>query len=391
MFASGFFVIVEPAPCDLLFVAAMTFCCASGLRLSPLIAAPILCLLLYNLGGFASYLQVLDDGKSRMFVITSTYMAASAIFLAAYLHENTERRIAIINNGFVIAGSFAAVIGIASYFNVGGLVSLSPMGRVQGTFKDPNVISTFLIYPVIVLVQGLMTSTSRRPILTSIVLLAMLVAIFLAFSRGAWMNLVGAITLLAVLTFALTGSNRIRARIILLGVVGTAAAAVLLAYLLSFESVQTLFADRFTLAKSYDSGERGRFGIQLNSLRHLIELPLGVGPLYFAKHFGHDPHNVFLNAFASYGWLGGVSYALLIASTVAAGIRAILIKSPLQPAAIAVFCPLLTTILQGVQIDTDHWRHFYWLLGMSWGLFAASTAYLQCARQKLRMAQQSPP
>jgi hypothetical protein len=30
-----------------------------------------------------------------------------------------------------------------------------------------------------------------------------------------------------------------------------------------------------------------------------------------------------------------------------------------------------------VQIDTDHWRHFYWMLGMMWGLFAASSAYAQ--------------
>lgn len=257
MFASGFFVIVEPAPCDLLFVAAFAFYGASGLRLSPLIAAPILFLLLYNLGGLASYFQVFDDGKSRMFVITSTYMAASAIFLAAYLHEDTARRIAVINSGFVVAGTLAAIIGIASYFNIGGLASLSPMGRVQGTFKDPNVISTFLIYPAIVTIQGLMTSTVRRPLLASAALLTMLAAVFLAFSRGAWMNLVGATLLLAILTFVLTDSNRIRGRIILLSVVGAAVAAVLLAYLLSFENVQALFADRFTLAKSYDSGERG--------------------------------------------------------------------------------------------------------------------------------------
>jgi hypothetical protein len=40
-----------------------------------------------------------------------------------------------------------------------------------------------------------------------------------------------------------------------------------------------------------------------------------------------------------------------------------------------VFCPLVATIFQGVQIDTDHWRHFFWMLGMTWGLFAASMQY----------------
>lgn len=289
----------------------------------------------------------------------------------------TLRRKAVINNGYLIAGTIAAVIGIASYFNVAGLASLSPMGRLQGTFKDPNVISTFLVYLAIILVQGLMTRTTRRPFLATAALLVMMAAIFLAFSRGAWMNFLGAVALLVLLTFILTDSARIRTRIILLSIIGAAVAAALLAYLLSFENVQALFADRFTLVKDYDFGERGRFGLQVNSLRYLIELPLGVGPFYFAKHFGHDPHNVFLNAFASYGWLGGVSYALLIISTVTVGVRAILIRSPFQAAAIAVFCTLLATILQGVQIDTDHWRHFYWLLDICWGLFAASTLYLR--------------
>ena len=129
---------------------------------------------------------------------------------------------------------------------------------------------------------------------------------------------------------------------------------------------------RFSLLQSYDVGETGRFGNQLNSIPMLMNLPLGFGPLQYRSVFGSDPHNTFINAFASYGWLGGISYMLLIISTIATGLRSIFTKTPWQYAAICVFCPLATTILQGVQIDTDHWRHFYWLLGMSWGLFAAT-------------------
>jgi O-antigen ligase len=104
-------------------------------------------------------------------------------------------------------------------------------------------------------------------------------------------------------------------------------------------------------------------------------LPLGFGPLQFGSLFGGDPHNVYLNAFASYGWLGGISYILLILATMAAGWKAIFTRTPWQHHAIAVFCPLFTTILQGIQIDTDHWRHFYLLLGLIWGLYEASAAY----------------
>jgi len=32
-------------------------------------------------------------------------------------------------------------------------------------------------------------------------------------------------------------------------------------------------------------------------------------------------------------------------------------------------------MVQGVQIDTDHWRHLYLLFGCMWGLLAATLAY----------------
>ena len=82
-----------------------------------------------------------------------------------------------------------------------------------------------------------------------------------------------------------------------------------------------------------------------------------------------------MNAFAAYGWLGGFSYLLLIIATLCAGWRAVFSWTPFQMHAIAVFCPLVITILQGVQIDTDHWRHFYLLLGAMWGLYAATLRY----------------
>jgi hypothetical protein len=35
---------------------------------------------------------------------------------------------------------------------------------------------------------------------------------------------------------------------------------------------------------------------------------------------------------------------------------------------------------EGFVIDTDHWRHFYLLLGMIWGLFAATFRQAHDAR-----------
>ena len=45
-------------------------------------------------------------------------------------------------------------------------------------------------------------------------------------------------------------------------------------------------------------------------------------------------------------------------------------RTPRQTHAIALWSVLFVTILQGMQIDTDHWRHLYLMLGLIWGLAA---------------------
>ena len=373
MLASSFVVSIEPAPSDLLFPLVLATFLTAGLNFSAVTVPLVLYLLLYNFGGLISFLEVSSDRKAVMFVITSAYMATAAIFFACYVAYDSLRRVELIKSGLVFSAVVASVIGLAGYFNLAGLgASLAPLDRAQGLFKDPNVFSTYLIFPALMLVQGLMLGQQKRPILSLVCLLIIVSAIFLAFSRGAWISFIMASTFLVVLTFLLTPSVRMRSRLIILSISGVLVVAALLAVLLSIPEVRELFLDRFTLVKYYDAGEKGRFGNQLNSIPLLLERPLGFGPTYFRVVFGQDPHNVYLNAFSSFGWIGGISYLLLIASTILIGFKSILMRTPWQHYSIVVFCPLMSTIFQGVQIDTDHWRHFYWLLGLMWGLFAAS-------------------
>ncbi len=376
MMVSSFFVKIEPAPVDLMFAIAAALFLFQGLTVTVLVAPLILYLLLYNLGGFLSYLQVTDVDKTGMFVITSIYMSLSAIFFALYVSSDTERRMALFKNGYIIGAVIAAVIGLIGYFDVGGLgATLSPIQRAQGAFKDPNVLSTYLILPALLLTQDVMLGTRGWKLLRHGALLLVMACLFLAFSRGAWVSFAAAVSLMVLFTFAITPSAGLRTRIVVLAIAGIAVFAVMIALLLSVESVRSLFLDRLTLAKDYNSGEFGRFGNQLNSISYLLERPLGFGPTMFGRFFGLDPHNTFINAFASYGWLGGLTYLVMIVSSIAAGFRAMLIRTPWQNSSIAIFCAMFTTMLQGVQIDTDHWRHFYWMLGLMWGLYAASLTY----------------
>lgn len=376
MFASSFYVAVEPAPSDLLFLVVLACFMGSGLAIRATVVPFVVFLLLYNLGGFISFLQVADDERARMFVITSFYMAFSAIFLAFYIAYDPLRRMAIVKNALVIAAVIASLLGILGYFGAAGLgAAFSQNMRAASTFKDPNVFATYLIFPGVMLVQGFLLGTQRQKFISLIGLFTILAALLLAFSRGAWISFLVSAIMVVGLNFLITPAPRTRRRILLITVSGAIGLAVLLAILLSVEGIRDLFLDRFTLVKDYDAGEKGRFGNQLNSIPLLLELPFGFGPLQFPKFFGMDPHNVYINAFASYGWLGGISYFLLMISTIIIGFKTVLMRTPWQNWAIVVFCPLVATMFQGVQIDTDHWRHFYWMLGMMWGLFAAS---MQC-------------
>lgn len=385
MMASSFFVIIEPAPVDFLFLVVLALYLWSGITPSVLVAPMIALLLLYNLGGFVSFIEVSNEGKATMFVLTSLYMAVSAIFLAFYVAHDPAPRMAWFRSGYVTGAFIASAIALAGYFDIAGLgATLSPIQRAQGTFKDPNVLSTYIILPALFLVQATMTGEKGSRLWRYAALLTILACLFLSFSRGAWINFVFAVGVMIVLTFTLTPSAALRRRIVMLSVAGGAMLTGMIAFLLTFENVRSLFLDRLTLIKEYDAGETGRFGNQLNSIPYLMERPLGFGPTLFRRVFGSDPHNVYINAFSAYSWLGGYAYVLLIVATIVVGFKGILIRTPWQNASIAVYAALLAVMLQGIQIDTDHWRHFYWMLGLNWGLFAASAMYVADPRHSRR-------
>ena len=48
---------------------------------------------------------------------------------------------------------------------------------------------------------------------------------------------------------------------------------------------------------------------------------------------------------------------------------------PWQRAYLAIFSAFLGTVGESFVIDTDHWRHFWMMLGAMWGMFAAAHRY----------------
>ena len=104
----------------------------------------------------------------------------------------------------------------------------------------------------------------------------------------------------------------------------------------------------------------------------LLERPFGFGPLRFDTIFPQAPHDVYVNAFASYGWLGGLSLVTFTGVTLYVGFRLVFQRSTVQAEAIAIWSCLLPHMVQGFQIDTDHWRHLFLMFGCLYGLASAA-------------------
>jgi hypothetical protein len=75
------------------------------------------------------------------------------------------------------------------------------------------------------------------------------------------------------------------------------------------------------------------------------------------------------------GWLSGVCYPALVFLTVIMGFRHVFIRVPWQRSYLAIFTAFLGTVGESFIIDTDHWRHFFMMLGVMWGMIAAAQPY----------------
>jgi hypothetical protein len=86
--------------------------------------------------------------------------------------------------------------------------------------------------------------------------------------------------------------------------------------------------------------------------------------------FGEEAHNSFLDPFMSGGWLGGATWFALTLVTLLLGLRHSFIRTPWQATYIATFAAFVGEVGESYVIDVQHWRHYFLLMGVLWGLMA---------------------
>lgn len=383
--ASSSIVFVEPAPYDLLFFVAAPIWFVGGFtarRVHLFLAA---LLFAFITTGFLALVPRWDESEYSIFQYLTAYLGVTALFFALFSANRTKERVEIVFKAYAVAAVITATCGVLGYFNVAGLGSVFTREglRVLGTFKDPNVFGAFMAPAVVYLAQCLILRTTRRVLLTTAGLLVLLAGVLLSFSRGAWGATVVATTLMVVSGYLTSENKKMKSRIALGAAIAAAFVVLTLLVLLSMEETRAFFLQRASVTQDYDEGPTGRFGNQARSIPMLLDRFWGFGPLRFRLVFGIEPHNTYIGAFANTGWIGGLLFILLVGVTTYIGFRLIFRRSPFRQEAQVAFPALLVVFLQAFQIDVDHWRHFYLMLGLVWGL--------EAARQQWETTQQLGP
>src|SRR3954464_228590 len=241
--ASIAIVFIEPSPYEIVTLLATVIFFATGLRMRLVFISLLLLLFLIDIGYTISAGGVFDRPNVPNWIMTSWYMAITVVLFAMVISEDTTARLDMLRRGLVVGAVIASLAGIAGYFNLvpGGRDLLTLYDRARGTFKDPNVLGAFLILPAVLALQSVVSDRFARSLRSTASLGIIALAILLAFSRAAWGGLAVTAAFMLALMVLTSPSRAQRSRIIVTATVAVVIAAMLVAVLLSFDSVNDLF------------------------------------------------------------------------------------------------------------------------------------------------------
>jgi hypothetical protein len=377
MLVGGAFVFAEPSPYEIgALLAIGAFAITGGLVLRAGQLPLIFTLIVYCLGLTTAAIPVLGATKVVPWLAVSWYLAVTMVFFAIVAAENTAQRMDVVVRAWTLAALIAAFAGIAGYFRLfpKAFELFTLYGRSKGTFNDPNVFGPFLVLPMLMAIQPFFLGRRSAMLRSGAVFGVLMIAILLSFSRGAWIHFVMSAAIMVGLLFLTARSPAERRRIFFVVIAGLVLLALFVGVLMSIDKVAELMKERANFNQSYDAGPMGRFGRHAYGWQMALDRPMGIGPLQFTQYFPEDAHNVYLNSFMSGGWTAGIAYHVLVGLTLFVGLIAAFRQAPWQPAAIAVFATFCGLAFEGKIIDTDHWRHFWVLGGLLWGLALARDA-----------------
>src|SRR5262249_54430698 len=150
------------------------------------------------------------------------------------------------------------------------------------------------------------------------------------------------------IVIAVTPDPRMRVRIVVLGFFALMAAALLFVAVSSIGSVHDMIVERAKAIQPYGVGPGGRFWQQQMAIGTILENPNGLGPFEFDRIYGLQQHNVYMQGFLVYGWLGGAAYLALVAITLVFGLVTVAGPTPWQYYLITAYAAFVGEAFEGL-------------------------------------------
>jgi O-antigen ligase len=370
---SGTVVLVEPAPYDI----AMLLLLVAGVLLNKfsfvvIHRIPILLLLGFFVANVVSFSAVTDFPRAFGYVSISLYLALSWLCFTGVSCANGHDGIRVLINGYTLAGYCTALLNVLAFFRWIPYQNIFlRYGRAQGFFKDPNVYGPYL---VLVLLFGFASLQRRRVLSLGFILglglcVVTALGIFLSFSRAAWTNCAVSIIVFLGLQFAYGLITRSISAGMLCSVLALPllAGGIAMVALSAGSGFEKLLMDRLgnNGLKNYDAM---RFYTQGRALETSRQQPLGIGPGQSEVMFHYSTHNMYIRVLVECGMFGFAAfYSFVIASFLRAVKMALTLREKISRDLFAVVAAgLFGLFINGLVIDTIHWRHFWLLLALAW-------------------------
>jgi O-antigen ligase len=373
IFAGGI-VLIEPSPYEVMFLLVLPVAIMAGIGLYRSTFGLLAIMLCFTPFALIAAMQVRFTPISEALIFTAVtiFLMLTSYFVANYLAESTEKRMRVIMRAYTVIAVILAIIGTLAYLRImPGADLFLRYDRAKATFKDPNVYAPFLVLPAMFALERVLLGRGWQSFIAAGVYFVLFVGVFVSFSRGGWGHFAASSLITLVLVFMLEAGARDKVRILLMTLIGAGMLIVALGGLLSVPAVANFFEMRAS-SQNYDTGETGRFGRQGYALELALDHPWGIGPGEFRNlRIIEEPHNVYITVIHVYGWGGGLLYYLMIIVTLWKGSVMLLRPSPYRLMAIPVMATFTMVVAESAIIDSDHWRHFFLLIGLIWGLSTA--------------------
>jgi hypothetical protein len=277
----------------------------------------------------------------------------------------------IIMNGYAVAGLVSVIPGVLSYLNVIGHQDvLLRYGRPEGLFKDPNVFGPYMIPMLLWAIVRLQAGARGVARLWWLGVSASAVAgVFFSYSRAAWIGCAITVAVYFALQIA-TGGWTMRKVAGLAGILAAVAGLALGVGLLASSNAQVGRMLKMRLGtdglQNYDYQQR--FYTQRIAIETVQEHPMGIGPGQAEVDFTVATHSLYLRPLVENGLAGFLALIGLVLISTARSLRLALQTADAQwrPVFTLVAACLVGLLVNGMVIDTIHWRHMWLLVALAW-------------------------